>query len=1127
MKLAKKIGVLTLASAMVVTSAPVVLGNEVATFESENIMFSLTPSEETNVATGISNLKEAIKDIPTEYDGTISLKTWEPIETALLTANELLAFKFVNDASQSFVGYLTSKKKEVPYTQTEYVTALEEAKTAVTTAKAEEVPLTALIQAIDEAEKLNADEYTGLKEALAEAKAGLSDLQKNNESVADISTLKTALTDAMGAKNEVAKLKEAIALAESKVKGEYTLNSYSAMMEELETAKEKLEEKEAYTLTSLTDKIEALVEIAPLKNELAKVSIDNEADYTASSLTAYKQAIATYKGKLNKALTDKTDTTYPTNAAIIADAKLVQGAAAHLVDIKEVKTLVAEAKGAGFVEADYTTSSWILYSSAKLAAESVLLKAQDLTDVQTQVNVNTAASNLKLEMYGKNADDQDVEAKGLVNIKELKALVDEAGKNVDGSFVFSKNVGDYMSSTWTPYKEAVEAANTAITTGEAILLRKAVPDLVEDIKDAEEGLVAISNSTVKGLIKEAKAILVDKDFYNISDSELDASYIAWDELEEAVAEAEQVSAPTSAIIIKLQTKITAVKAYSPVKELVALVEAANAVKELELMPSAWKALQADIAAVQKVIDAKETDPDKIEEVKEELKAFKSDSTLGEDYAKRSYAVLAELIADAKTITAGDVEESVYLTLQEAIRTSNTFNEKYNLIGTPTNEDKVELGNVYEALRATMSSTVVDKAALEELIASVSNLVKEDFLPVAVDKYDILNTKRTLVLSNITTTNQIVGAYNDLVDAIEALKGYELNAEVLAAKVAEVEAEGYIEYDYTVVSWAGLQQAIKTANAASSKIQIYAAYSGLDTAVNSLLQYAANSTDTGDVIDTYYVKDADKDTYTTDSWAKYVVVRDAFAEKLCTVDENGEATLDGVKFTKVAKAPSTLRKLEAELVAAYQLLEESSYSTLKTVIAEAETKVEATYTTDSWAEFVKALDAAKEVYENGKPSEVATAEAALRAAMGALETVKGWVDVDGTWFYYNEDGTLAKGWTSVNGVWYFLDQTTGAMATGWVLDGGQWYYMDAAGQMLTGWIFDGGQWYFMNTSGTMLTGWVLDGGEWYFINASGQMVASNWVLDNGQWYYINQDGKMATNTVIDGWEIGENGVATQL
>ena len=76
--------------------------------------------------------------------------------------------------------------------------------------------------------------------------------------------------------------------------------------------------------------------------------------------------------------------------------------------------------------------------------------------------------------------------------------------------------------------------------------------------------------------------------------------------------------------------------------------------------------------------------------------------------------------------------------------------------------------------------------------------------------------------------------------------------------------------------------------------------------------------------------------------------------------------------------------------------------------------------------------------------------------GADETVKaGWVqNADGTWSYFNNDGSQVKGqWLNLGGVWYYI-KADGIMATGWYKDNGTWYYLQSNGAMAKNTTIDG-------------------------------------------------------------------------
>lgn len=42
------------------------------------------------------------------------------------------------------------------------------------------------------------------------------------------------------------------------------------------------------------------------------------------------------------------------------------------------------------------------------------------------------------------------------------------------------------------------------------------------------------------------------------------------------------------------------------------------------------------------------------------------------------------------------------------------------------------------------------------------------------------------------------------------------------------------------------------------------------------------------------------------------------------------------------------------------------------------------------------------------------------------------------------------------------------------------------------------------------------------NGEESYARNQWIQSNGKWYYVLSNGKMAINTVIDGYQLNENG-----
>ena len=140
--------------------------------------------------------------------------------------------------------------------------------------------------------------------------------------------------------------------------------------------------------------------------------------------------------------------------------------------------------------------------------------------------------------------------------------------------------------------------------------------------------------------------------------------------------------------------------------------------------------------------------------------------------------------------------------------------------------------------------------------------------------------------------------------------------------------------------------------------------------------------------------------------------------------------------------------------------------------------------------------------------------------------RGWADIDGARYYFDEKGFMAAGWTELEDGWYYFAED-GKMATGWLQLGNTWYYLDPA----TGRMYDNGlatigkyTYYFYDWGGMANSWWYEDGeGGWYFFGGDGAMKAAQWLEWKGEWYYLTETGKMAVSTDIGGYTVNAGGV----
>ncbi len=125
-----------------------------------------------------------------------------------------------------------------------------------------------------------------------------------------------------------------------------------------------------------------------------------------------------------------------------------------------------------------------------------------------------------------------------------------------------------------------------------------------------------------------------------------------------------------------------------------------------------------------------------------------------------------------------------------------------------------------------------------------------------------------------------------------------------------------------------------------------------------------------------------------------------------------------------------------------------------------------------------------------------------ATSAAGDKTARWLDSPEGWRYVDENGRLAdSGWRFIEGTWYYFGED-GCAVTGWQEIGGKWYYMDAGCRMQTGWLEQDGAWYYLDSTGEMVTGW--------------------YEMSPAFWYYFYEDGTMAADTVIDGYRLGSDG-----
>ena len=94
------------------------------------------------------------------------------------------------------------------------------------------------------------------------------------------------------------------------------------------------------------------------------------------------------------------------------------------------------------------------------------------------------------------------------------------------------------------------------------------------------------------------------------------------------------------------------------------------------------------------------------------------------------------------------------------------------------------------------------------------------------------------------------------------------------------------------------------------------------------------------------------------------------------------------------------------------------------------------------------------------------------------------------------------------------ENNSAYSEGWNYDNGNWIYIKD-GAVKTNWFKDiDGEWYYFNDDGIMQTGWILDNSNWYYLKDNGVMASECYIDDyylnnNGAWTNSVPSNKTST------------------
>ena len=100
-------------------------------------------------------------------------------------------------------------------------------------------------------------------------------------------------------------------------------------------------------------------------------------------------------------------------------------------------------------------------------------------------------------------------------------------------------------------------------------------------------------------------------------------------------------------------------------------------------------------------------------------------------------------------------------------------------------------------------------------------------------------------------------------------------------------------------------------------------------------------------------------------------------------------------------------------------------------------------------------------------------------------------------------------------------TMTSMAGEWVEVNGSYWYRNDDGSAHTGWLLDNGKWYFMDDGSMYPNGWLDLDGKRYYINSDGSMAVGSFMLDS-YWYRTEDDGSLIRSRTRAGLKYDSDG-----
>ncbi|MEY8515908.1 InlB B-repeat-containing protein, partial [Lachnospiraceae bacterium 29-84] len=631
-------------------------------------------ASEKEIADAASGLRAAIQALTSSNKGELGSLVEE------IEAKGYLASDYTKASWQAFQDALTAAKELGDVSQAE----IDAAKDALLSAEAGLVSIKALKAKISEAEKIEADGYSGaswksFQDALELAQAISS---KEDATKAEVMAARTHLEASIDALYRPESLAALVEQAKDIKEDGYTKASWQVFQAALSDAQKALssgteEELRAAekALQKALDSLAKLPDKSGLGAAIANAGTLKQEDYTEASWTALQTVLAQAKAVYQDKDSSEIDIKVAENDLNYAIRQLVPKP--PKVDLDELNAIITEIERLD--ASSYTKVSWLEIQVALTNAKSI--KSDNNA---TQEDINRAKADLWT------AKDS------LVDISGLQAAIAEAGK---------LDPAEYTDTTWTGYQAAL--ASAVQTVGNDYATQEDVARALAEIQDAKASLAKRADTTELQQLIHMVYGLVFSDYTEST----------WVRLTAALAEAERMAANGDATQEQVDEARDALKAAkgaliqradkTSLDERIAEVESVMRTEgEMEKYTTdTWNALEAawnEAKAVSEDVNAASADVAAV--------LAKLDNAFGKLQVRGDKQSLRNLLELVKALDPADYTVESWAAVEEALKTAEAVaTDRPDALQAEVNEAAEALKRAKDALVVVVYAVAFDTA----------------------------------------------------------------------------------------------------------------------------------------------------------------------------------------------------------------------------------------------------------------------------------------------------------------------------------------------------------------------------------------------------------------------------------